>query len=239
MLEGGTRPDVASSTVNPPADRGDATPDSSSRDSSRRSTSPLDRLEAALRALARSFRAVATRSLHPVRRAAARRRLRSLERIDSLLFLCHGNICRSPYAEVACRRRVGDHVTVRSAGFLEEDRRPPEEALRAAGERGIDLSDHRSRRLDRELLATSGLVVVMDPEQDRMLCRRYRRSADLVLGDLDPRSAECRAIRDPIFQPIEVFDDVYDRIDRCVGGLARALEHDPGPDRVGENRKHS
>lgn len=211
---------MTSSTLGRAVDRDDSGSDSASS-----ITSPLGRLEASLRALARSARAVATRSLHPMRRAAARSRLRSLERVDSLLFLCHGNICRSPYAEVAYRRLVGDLVTVRSAGFLEEGRRPPAEALRAAGERGGDLSDHRSRRLDRELLATSTLVVVMDPEQDRMLRRRHGRSADLVLGDLDPHPAERRAIRDPVFQPIEVFDDVYDRIDRCVEALAETLGH--------------
>lgn len=181
----------------------------------------------ALRRTAAGAKTLWHRSVHPVRRRVTESRLRDVEGSPSVLFVCHGNICRSPYAEAAFRELVGERLQVRSAGLLAGGRRPPEEALQAARSRGVDLSEHRSRSVDRPTLEITGLVVVMDPVQDRLLRRRFGRAADLVLGDLDPRGARRRAIRDPVFQDVEVFHSVYDRIDRCVEALARTLDVAP------------
>ena len=74
------------------------------------------------------------------------------------------------------------------------------------------------------------LVVVMDPAQAREIRARFGRPERdvLVLGDVDPQPGEARTIRDPVNQPLAVFEESYARIARCVGELARVMG--VGPD---------
>lgn len=153
-----------------------------------------------------------------------------------MLFICHGNICRSPYAEEALRRtellRERD-MLVRSAGFVGPGRPTPAEGLAVATRRGLDLTAHESRLMEVGELRSTDLLVVMDTRQRREVAARADRPRRevLVLGDLDPRPIRRRAIRDPWSQDEDVFDAVYERIDRCVAELARELNRsavDPG-----------
>lgn len=145
-----------------------------------------------------------------------------------MLFICHGNICRSPYAEVALRRPglLRDHnIGVRSAGFIGPGRPSPAEALVVAERRGLDLVAHESRLMDLGELRSTDLLVVMDTRQQREVAAMANRArADvLLLGDLDPRPIRRRTIRDPWGQDELAFEEVYARIDRCVAELAREL----------------
>ena len=68
-----------------------------------------------------------------------------------VLFVCAGNICRSPFAEGLARRLAAERgldVEFASAGeiALDGDRCPPD-AVAVAKEYGVDLSPHRARRL--------------------------------------------------------------------------------------------
>jgi protein-tyrosine phosphatase len=168
-------------------------------------------------------------ALHPVRRQRALARLAARPAPSTVLMVCHGNICRSPYAEVALRAALPDpfreRIRVVSAGFLAGERPAPAVAIEVAARRGRDLRAHRSRALDADLVRGADLVVVMEPRQARALQWFYGVDARavLVLGDLDASAAGGRAIRDPIFQPAEVFEECYARIDRCVQVLAEAI----------------
>jgi protein-tyrosine phosphatase len=146
-----------------------------------------------------------------------------------VLFLCYGNVCRSPFAAAMFARvsagwRSGP-PEVTSAGFIGPNRPPPPEALLAAERAGVDLTAHRSSLFTPRDISGADLIVVMAPEQARALRRRFRRRAStmLVLGDLDPRIPRTRTIVDPWGQPPDVFDASYARISRCVQELARLL----------------
>lgn len=187
-------------------------------------------LRGRLRGALRRVRHLPDRLLHPWRRRRARRRLASAPAPSTVLFLCFGNICRSPFAEEVFRRRVpearADRVRVGSAGFYPEAGRPsPEEARRAAARRDVDLGDHRSRVASPPAAGDDPLVVAMDAGQARRARRSWGTPRDrtLVLGDLDPSVPERRAILDPFGRPEEVFDEVFERIDRCVAELAAVL----------------
>jgi len=163
--------------------------------------------------------------LHPLRRRAAREELRA-RAPRGILVLCHGNICRSPLAAALLSRALGPAgIRVGSAGFIGPDRSSPPAAVAAAARRGVDLSGHRSRLLTADLVRGVDLIVVMDAAQRREVCDRFGRSPRdvIVLGDLDPAPIETRAIRDPVEQGPEVFEQSYARIDRCTQELARAL----------------
>jgi len=146
-----------------------------------------------------------------------------------VLFICHGNVCRSPFAAAAFARISaswnGGPPSIRSAGFIGPNRSPPPEALLAAERAGVDLTSHRSAVFTPDDIRTADLVVVMAAEQAKGIRRRFRDSASrvLILGDLDPVSAATRTIIDPWGKPSDVFDESYQRITRCVTVLARIL----------------
>lgn len=176
--------------------------------------------------LLRVARRAPERLLHPVRRRAAVAEARARPAPRTLLVLCHGNICRSPFAEAALRRLLGSAgVTVESAGLFGPDRAPPPAALEAARRHGVDLAAHRSRVLTSFLARRADLIIVMDQAQRRAVCSRFGRSPQdvFLLGDFDPAPIDRREVRDPVDQPVAVFAQVYDRIVRCAETLAAAL----------------
>ncbi len=91
-----------------------------------------------------------------------------------VLFVCTGNICRSPMAEGMARALGASEVSSESAGKLEVgsagisglDGSPPTlEALLAMRQRDIDIGAHRARSLTYGLLAASDLVLTMEERQ--------------------------------------------------------------------------
>src|ERR671939_243844 len=84
----------------------------------------------------------------------------------NLLFVCTGNTCRSPMAEVLMREaltaRGVDSVTVSSAGTGAWDGAPASEGAYLVGlEHGLDLSGHRARLLTRDIARGADLILVM------------------------------------------------------------------------------
>src|SRR5207249_11290602 len=88
------------------------------------------------------------------RAAPCRRSPRSMT--QHVLFVCTGNICRSPLAAALLERALKEHgldVNVTSAGTGAWDGAPASEGAYLVGlERGLDLSGHRARLLTRELV---------------------------------------------------------------------------------------
>ena len=144
---------------------------------------------------------------------------------SSILVVCHGNICRSPFAEAVLRAALPSNIEVRSAGFIAPGRCPPPFAVSSARRFGFDLARHSSRLLTRGLVRAASLVIVMDPEQAREVIDRFGATPArvLVLSDLDPLPIDNRGIADPVSQSRDFFIDCYDQIDRCGREMSRIL----------------
>ena len=84
-----------------------------------------------------------------------------------LLFVCTGNTCRSPLAEAIARRIAAERslgVEAGSAGTSAWEGSPASDVSLLVGiERGLDLNAHRSRKLTRELVEGSDLIIAMGP----------------------------------------------------------------------------
>jgi len=144
-----------------------------------------------------------------------------------VLFVCQGNLCRSPYAAMAFRARLaargGTGIEVESIGLVGRDRRSPDRIVAVARERGVDLAGHTSRLIDAPTVSAADLVVVMEPEQRRTMLRRFRKSRVIVLVDLDPSPVEVRRIPDPMKRSAGVTRSIFAQIDRCVTRLAEQV----------------
>lgn len=180
-----------------------------------------------LRRLIHALKGAPDHFTHGWRRAAALEHLRASPMPRTILVVCHGNLCRSPYAAAAMRRAF-DYaklaVQVESAGFLGPHRQPPEEAVAAAADRGLALDSHRSRLISRQMLDSADLIVVMEPRQAAAVTTRQSGARRVVvLADFDPDPTTRRWIKDPFGRARSAFDECYDRIDRCVAELVRGL----------------
>ena len=192
---------------------------------------PPDRaVSAAVKGLPRLLSRAFTRSLHPLRRRLALRAIARRGGVRSVVFVCTGNIYRSPFAAKAFAQALGSglrgELAIGSAGLIGPGRPAPEVARAAAAARGCELTSHTSRLLTHADLEMNDLVVVMEPRQRGVIRSRLGplRGPVLVLGDLDDRGCSERGIPAPWSGGPDDVANAYDRILRCVRVLARAVE---------------
>lgn len=149
-----------------------------------------------------------------------------------LLFVCMGNICRSPTAEAVFRHlspAIAPNLTVEvdSAGTHDYHlgAPPDQRSQRAARRRGIDMSKLRARRLVAEDFERFDWIVVMDERnrRDAMALAPANHGAKLFrLLDFAPNQA-LRDVPDPYYGGAAEFAQALDLIDTGVRGLIAAL----------------
>jgi protein-tyrosine phosphatase len=180
-----------------------------------------------LRSVRRFARIVADRDARADARHEWQRRLGGAPALPGAIrhitVVCHGNICRSPFAAALLSRECGELV-VRSAGFAATDGKPAEPAaVRAAARFGIMLDRHGARRLSAEDVAWSDLLVAMQGHHIARITALGGRAAPAVclLGDF--LAARPFAIEDPWGRSDEVFDATFERIALAVRQLAARI----------------
>jgi protein-tyrosine-phosphatase len=149
---------------------------------------------------------------------------------QNILVVCHGNIIRSPFAAYLLEQSLGrqPRVSIASAGLEATPGQPPHpRALRQAAERRIDLSAHAASRIERERVAASDVIFVMDIQQLLALRQRFpeARRKTFLLTSLAPETP--MEIRDPVNGDESVFHACFDHITRAVRPLAGVLAQSP------------
>lgn len=152
-----------------------------------------------------------------------------------VLFVCTGNICRSPSAErlLAARLRPGLPVTVGSAGTgALVGRGIDEPTALALRRRGADPDHHRARLLTRELLAGAGLILSAESAHRSAIMQAepisFRRTFTIrEFGRLG-------AGLPPLPAPVTA-DALHDRVAEVAGRRGRVeVPVDPGADDIGD-----
>lgn len=153
-----------------------------------------------------------------------------------ILFVCLGNICRSPIAEsvfrhIAEQRGFADHFFVDSAGLGSwHIGNPPDERAQAAMLlRGMDISDLRARRVTSRDFEKFDLILAMDRSNrnalHKMAPAEHRNKISLLM-DYAPNLA-VHEIPDPFFGEKDGFDYVCQLIDAACRGLFVKLTAHP------------
>ena len=141
----------------------------------------------------------------------------ALRNAHSILFVCFGNICRSPFAEAALRTMVSSEIQVGSCGFYPvADRSCPVEAVSSARNYDIDLSGHRSRVITEEMIRNSDVIFIFDGKNLQSMAGKYPRIMDKVWYFSEVMQKGPVAIQDPYGEDLAVFEQVYrDIFENC------------------------
>ena len=156
-----------------------------------------------------------------------------------ILFVCLGNICRSPAAEGVARAHLaraglGETVEVQSRGTAgwHEGKLPDQRMRAAAAKRGVML-ESRARQLTASDLREFDLVYCMDRSnlenagnltQEAGLLAKLR----LFTEDLVPRPLEKPEVPDPYYDGPEAFEHVLDLLDEGCAVLAKRISEGKG-----------
>ena len=145
----------------------------------------------------------------------------------NILFVCSGNTCRSPLAEVITRRLLADanrtDVEVSSAGTNAWDGSPASDgALLVGMERGLDLSEHRSRQLTPDIVAESDLILAMAPTHLARVKEIDPKANVHLLAGYSSRE-EGHPIQDPFGGDLAAYRDAFDEIDQALSGLLERI----------------
>lgn len=150
------------------------------------------------------------------------------QNVVRVLFVCMGNICRSPTAQGVFRKLLQQEgleeiIETDSAGTHAyhagepPDRRAQVTALR----RGIDLSDLRARRVESEDFSDFEYVLAMDQDNYHSLAQICPRGAEpklMLLMDFAPH-LRTREVPDPYYGGSSGFERVFDMVEAASEGL--------------------
>jgi protein-tyrosine phosphatase len=150
-----------------------------------------------------------------------------------ILFVCMGNICRSPSAEGVFRALLVQRapqlsVELDSAGTHDYHVGEPPDArsIAAALRRGIDLSALRARTVRTSDFDEFDLILAMDEQNLRELRRRapaHRHERIRLMMEFGP-DASLRAVPDPYYGGPQGFEQVLDLLEEAAEGLLRELQ---------------
>ncbi len=144
--------------------------------------------------------------------------------VSSLLFVCLGNICRSPLAEGLAKQyadKYGLDLVIDSCGTgnWHVGEPPCEDSIRVAKMHGLDISQQRSRQITQKDIERFELIIALDEKNLRDLKAMGAKNV-VKLGDYGYKGED---VPDPYFFPgYEGFEKVYEMIELCVENLFKS-----------------
>ncbi|MCE3296101.1 MAG: low molecular weight phosphotyrosine protein phosphatase [Crocinitomicaceae bacterium] len=153
--------------------------------------------------------------------------------IKSVLFVCLGNICRSPLGDGILRRKIkerGLQLTVDSAGTANYHigKGPDERMVATAKKRGTDIAFLRARQFSAKDFRDFDLIYVMDKSNYSNVIRlaeneAQRNKVRLALDELFP--GEEQEVPDPYYGGQDGFDHVYELMDQVTDKIILKIKN--------------
>lgn len=157
----------------------------------------------------------------------------SIDEKVRVLFVCMGNICRSPTAHGVFRslvqsRELNNMIEIDSAGThaYHKGAPPDQRAQATAKERGVDLSDLRARTVKEKDFNEFDYILAMDEDNYSILieqCPEDSRSKVQLFMHYAPHLNR-REVPDPYYGGIKGFENVFAMIDEASKGLLADIE---------------
>jgi glycine hydroxymethyltransferase len=150
--------------------------------------------------------------------------------MKTILFICTGNVCRSPMAEALFRHAVRGRGEFRvvSAGIGAMDGQPPTpHSVRAMRELGVDISGQRSRMLTGDLVRAADIILGMTHGHVDTVALMYPKLAEktFLLREFDETLEPYeKDISDPIGSPYEIYVECRDQIEQGIASLLKFME---------------
>lgn len=144
-----------------------------------------------------------------------------MQKIDSILFVCLGNICRSPLAEGIAKeyiKRKNLDIKIQSAGTGDwhVGNAPCENSIKIAQINKIDISKQQAQQVNKSHFDSFDLIVGLD-DSNILNLKNLGCKNPLKLGDFGFNSQD---VPDPyFFEGFEGFDKVFEMINVCVKNL--------------------
>ncbi|MCX6279054.1 MAG: low molecular weight phosphotyrosine protein phosphatase [Bacteroidetes bacterium] len=148
-----------------------------------------------------------------------------------ILFVCTGNICRSPLAEGILRDkllRANIQAIVDSCGFesFHVGDKPDSRAIAVSKKRGIDISGHRARLFRDRDFEEFDMIFVMDSTHHKNVMKRSRNSddqlkVDYFLNVLQP--GQNLDVPDPWYHDLNAFEKVYAQLDEACEAFVKRV----------------
>ncbi len=139
---------------------------------------------------------------------------------EQILFVCSGNICRSPFAEYYARAVLPRVFTIRSCGFIEEENRSsPYQAIEIAKNWDVDLTKHKSVLIRDHLVEDSDIIFIFEEKHFEKFQSYFPDEIHKVfyLGDLNK---DCSyEIEDPYGGDENRFRSIYTEISHALEKL--------------------
>jgi protein-tyrosine-phosphatase/predicted ATP-grasp superfamily ATP-dependent carboligase len=148
----------------------------------------------------------------------------SMRPVKSLLFVCSGNICRSPFAAQLAKAKLADYEIASSGFHHMVGRRPPDDIVEVARSMGMDISQSRSSRLSTQQIAHADLILIMDLSNYERLASEFPQALPktLFLGLF--KSPASVSIRNPYQTSESEIRRVLNEVASAVNGLSRWLK---------------
>lgn len=152
-----------------------------------------------------------------------------MEMVRSIVFVCTGNTCRSPMAEVMLQAMLDEHdlpIRVESAGtHAEEGAHAAQSAQDVMEEEGLDLRGHRARPVRDDLVAAADLVLTMTRAHRDMVVGAYPEAADKTFT-LKGFVGEDGDVADPVGFGLETYRATAGQLDRTLRAVVAKLMQD-------------
>ncbi len=149
--------------------------------------------------------------------------------MKSILFVCLGNICRSPLAHgiaqnIVEKRNLALFIDSAGTSNWHEGEAPCANSIKVAKEHQVDISLQRSRPITKEDIASFDHVVAMD-KQNKEDMETFGFKNVYLLGDFaDYNGAD---VPDPwFFKGFEGFEKVYTMVSLCVEDFIKKVENE-------------
>jgi protein-tyrosine phosphatase len=149
--------------------------------------------------------------------------------MKKVLMVCLGNICRSPLAQGILESKASKNVYVDSAGTAayHQGNLPDKRSIEVAAKYGLDITNQRARKFEKEDFDTFDVIYVMDESNlaDILLLARNnqdQQKVKLILNEIHPDKNQ--SVPDPYYGGDSGFENVYKMLDKACNQIVKKLQ---------------